>query len=286
LLGSVIPLVPVSLPYLALVLLAFKRLVLSALTVAAALFISPAEVTFPKFIVSPISQRVAKEDWHRFAADHPAQTALTGLILLAAALFAAWQWDSDVREDVVSDVDKTPQIRRPVSRWLPQIPVPMESGDDEQNLDPLPDPDVTKIARKHKVTVRAVERWANGRVWLRTRTLGMIIVLLIPSVFYLAYLYPFPRSKAYYEATFRTPWLPAETISLRSGGKVVGYILTSDSNWVVILTDNSRTIRYVAAGDVVARVICDASHQTVLATASRPLFPLLKPAPSSVVPCS
>ena len=59
----------------------------------------------------------------------------------------------------------------------------------------------------------------------------------------------------------------------------------ADTGWMVILTDSSRSIRYAPAEDVVARVVCNASSQDELNTASRPVFQLLKLRTSNVSSC-
>src|ERR1022692_107214 len=59
LLGTVIPLVPVILPYLAIVLLLFRRFILSALTFGATLLVSPTR------FVPLTALNSLKENWHR-----------------------------------------------------------------------------------------------------------------------------------------------------------------------------------------------------------------------------
>jgi hypothetical protein len=59
LLGTVIPLVPIILPYLAVTLLLFRRFVLSALTFAASLLITPTRLALPTALST------LKEDWNR-----------------------------------------------------------------------------------------------------------------------------------------------------------------------------------------------------------------------------
>src|ERR1700689_3299855 len=56
LLGSIIPLVPIFIPYVALVILLFRQFMLSALTFVFAAFISPTSLTLP------ISQSFPAED--------------------------------------------------------------------------------------------------------------------------------------------------------------------------------------------------------------------------------
>lgn len=261
LLGSVIPLVPVALPYLALVLVGFKRYFLAGLTAAAALIVSPARVTFPKLAFSN-SNNAVKADLHKFAGVHPTQTLWTGAILLVAALLAAWQWDRDVREDVIDDVNRIKGLPWPVRRRAPQYP-----GSATRN----PNPEIAEVARKYRVTPLAVQQWANRGIWFRHRTLVFLVILWIASLLYVPYIYPFPRSITYYEAMLHQPWLPAERITLSSGGDVVGYPLTIDGGWMVVLVDRTRSIQYISTKDVMARTVCQTGQQAILVAATSPV---------------
>jgi hypothetical protein len=283
LLGSVIPFIPVTLPYLALVLIGFRRFFIAALTISAALFTSPANMTFPKLTL-PHSGNIFKHDWHQLVTDHPKQTAFTIVILVLAALLAAWQWDSDARDDVTADIKRIPGLVRPVKRWLPKPPARSTRGKGRQDGRDH-NPDVTTIAREHHVSGLAVQRWANGRLWFRGRTLFSTLAIFAVAALCISYVYPFPRSKDYYEAIMRTPWLPAEMILLRSGDRIVGYPLSTANGWMEVLSDASRTIQYVPLGDVQAQVVCNGSDQAELAASSRPVFSLLKSASAGTPPC-
>lgn len=87
LLGTVIPLVPVILPYLAIVLLVFRRFILSALAFGATLLISPTRLT------SLTALNSLEENWHRALALINANPTLTifvigGLLLIDLSAFA------------------------------------------------------------------------------------------------------------------------------------------------------------------------------------------------------
>jgi hypothetical protein len=86
------------------------------------------------------------------------------------------------------------------------------------------------------------------------RILGMMIcIALLPTV---TRLYPLPTTGTFYTQLLRQPWLPAETITLRSGRTFTGYSLADDGNWIVILNDAARTVSYYPAGDIKDRLIC------------------------------
>ena len=79
LLGTVIPLVPVFLPYLAIVLLLFRRFVLSGLTFGATLLVSPTRLA-PFTALNSF-----KEDWHRVGALVDGHLWLSIIILVSCA---------------------------------------------------------------------------------------------------------------------------------------------------------------------------------------------------------
>jgi hypothetical protein len=86
------------------------------------------------------------------------------------------------------------------------------------------------------------------------RTVGIITSLvLIP---YVMELYPFPHSNNFYGQELRRPWLPAENITLVSHQVVIGYTLSSDSDWLVVLLADNRQIVYYRVDDVATRQVC------------------------------
>jgi hypothetical protein len=92
--------------------------------------------------------------------------------------------------------------------------------------------------------------------------------------------YPFPNAWSFYVAELRQPWLPSEKIILKSGQVDYGYTLRTSGGWFEILTAGSRTIRYIPAGEVGSRVVCQQSE-----VAFSPLIPLPNSAPAEVVAC-
>ena len=87
-----------------------------------------------------------------------------------------------------------------------------------------------------------------------TRTIGTIAsIALVP---YLMAIYPLPYKDNSYATELRRPWLPSETISLASNQKVVGYTLSSSSDWLVVLDEKTRHVEYYPSREVVRRSIC------------------------------
>ena len=100
------------------------------------------------------------------------------------------------------------------------------------------------------------------------RTVGTIASLaLIPAV---VFLYPLPHKNNFYSDQLRAPWLPAETITLTSGREFTGYVLSSDSDWLVVLGEDTRRITYYRVSRVVRQRVCQIGQVRVL----RPLVTL------------
>jgi len=107
-------------------------------------------------------------------------------------------------------------------------------------------------------------------------------IALIPFV---ATIYPFPLSSQYYAGLLKQPWLPAQVITLVSGQKVTGYVLSDNGTWVVVLDDPTRAIHYYRAAQVAVRQIC----QIRPAPPRPPLIPLYPghlTSPSSTPACA
>lgn len=210
LLGTVIPLVPIFLPYLAIAFLLFRRFILSALTAGAALLISPTRLQ-PVTALAPFL-----EDWHRSVLLISQNWVLT--ILLLMVLIAI---------------------------------------------------DISLIA-----------------FWGTERSLTILAVSLLAAFFlipYVLYAYPIPKTSGYYEDFMRQPWLSAEQITVKSGDSIVGYTLTEDDTWMVVLKDNPRTIQYLHVDDVASRTVCNVVPQEK--TPVSPLFPLLNPKSTPLPHC-
>jgi hypothetical protein len=212
LLGTLIPLVPLILPYLAIVLLMFRRFVLSALTCGATLLVSPTRL-------APLTAlRYLKEDWHRTVAL-VSHNILLSIIVIGTLLII----------------------------------------------------DISVFAR------------VFGRIAVPTLTLALLAtIFLLP---YALYVYPLPQTPTYYESFMRQPWLSAERITVRSGYSVIGYELSEDDLWMVVLKAAPREIVYLPAPDVVSRTVCRLAPPESQLPES-PLMPLLNPRAAQLPLCS
>ena len=79
LLGTIIPLVPIIMPYLALILLFFNRVIIGALALLATAFISPAAMT------RSATASLAANDWHQIAHGHGSITTIIELLAATVA---------------------------------------------------------------------------------------------------------------------------------------------------------------------------------------------------------
>ena len=198
LLGTIIPLVPIVIPYLALILLFFNRVIIGILALLATAFISPTTMS------RSAAANLAVKDWHRIA--HAPLIIIIVMIALAAVVATLL--------------------------FVELVGISFDS-------------------------------------FMRT-TATMICIALIPTV---AQLYPLHINNEFYTQLARQPWLPAETITLSSGEKFVGYTLSDSGTWIEVLEDGTRTIHYYLDSDVVRRQICQIGHPLPM----QPLITLTPP---------
>jgi len=205
LLGTIIPLVPIILPFLALAFLFFNRVIPGILALLATAFISP--MTMSRSALASL----AGKDWHQVTHTY----VVIVIVMMALAAIAA-------------------------ALLLLEM-----------------------IGLNFIISMRIIAT--------------MACIALIPTV---SILYPLPFSNAYYTQLVRQPWLPAETVTLASGQKIVGYILADDGTWIEVLVDNTRTIHYYLASDVAERQVC----QLTQAPPMHPLITLIPAGTSASTP--
>jgi hypothetical protein len=70
------------------------------------------------------------------------------------------------------------------------------------------------------------------------------------------------------------PWLPSETIGLKGGEQVVGYVIDENDRWTTVLTERDRGVVRVPTDDVVSREPCRATAPT-----KPPLLSIHQPQP-------
>src|SRR5215831_4225079 len=93
LLGSVIPLIPVFAPYVALILLLFKRFFLSIIAFVFAAFITPTPLTLSQLLI------IAEADWHQLAGLVSGEWLITIAVVLAIVAIL-WNYSRSLAEAV------------------------------------------------------------------------------------------------------------------------------------------------------------------------------------------
>jgi len=206
LLGTVIPLVPIFAPYLALVLLFANRVIPSILTFLVAALVSPTAVSQSGALI------LVRRDWD---------------------LIGAW-----------------------VGSHLYILILAVPAG----------------------FLLFAAFLSFRFSVFLRTAAAPVASILLFPYVFQI---YPLPFNGSFYAQLLRQPWVPAERITLTTHQNVIGYTLSSGSDWFIVLMDNSRTIFYYHAKEVTSQQVCRIGR----VPRTRPLIALV-PAAAQIPPCA
>jgi hypothetical protein len=293
LLGTVIPLVLVFMPYLALLLLLFRRFLLSIMTFVFAAFISPTSITFGEGL------RLAEADWSRTAAV-VANYRIISIATVIAVLAALWIYNR-------SFVEGLSVVLVMVAALTLLIAVPNEY---------LSSPLRSASSSEHRLVVRAssgaygisglkmllflvilailVVAWSSQSTfsglldrfsWLLT---GVVAIIATIAFFpYLHFIYPVPQNRGYYADSTHAMWLPAEQIRLKTGLAYYGYVLSSDDAWFDVLLANSRIIVYISADDIVARSVCQPKTQTRYPPGQQPpLIPWLYHPPRPLPLCA
>ena len=181
LLGTVIPLIPLLMPYIALALLFFRRVIPGILAFVAAVMISPTQVSR---VAALNLMRSDLRSANNLEGGHAAMFLLIAVV--AASLLLA-----------------------------------------------------TLVVFGFNMFIRTVGTIAS--------------LALIPSI---VFLYPLPYKNNFYSDQLRQPWLPAETITLTSGREVTGYALSSDSEWLVVLHEDTRRVIYYHVSRVARQRVC------------------------------
>jgi hypothetical protein len=282
LLGSLIPLVPVFIPWIALLLLLFRHFLLSALTFVFTAFIAPTSLLFPT------TRRLATADTHQLVARIGANQILTVAIALLIGI-VCYLYLRSIAETIATLLllaAAVALLSAPVIQDL-YLPTSLRSANSDEGrivsfshrmvTSPLGDTVHSVIVITFVALIIAVvaanliglwvgwpvpfEATLNGISSL-TKSLPEIVTimaaLLIAVAFfpYIYNMYPIPHRTEYYVGILRSPWLPAEKFSLSSGRSYYGYALSTDQDWFVILLSKTRKIIYVPAHEVIHQAVC------------------------------
>jgi hypothetical protein len=284
LLGTVIPLVPVFMPYLALLLLLFRRFLLSIMTFIFAAFISPTSITLAEGF------GLARTDWNRTTAV-VANHRIIAIVIVLAILAALWFYNRSFVEGLSVVVVMVAALTLLIAIPIQYLSLPLGlASSNEHRL-------VTRAASGAywypwreilaALVILAIvfialtsPRTLSGLVvrfsWLLTSVVAVIATIAFFP--YVHFIYPVPQNHPYYAEVTHTMWLPAERIELKSHLVYYGYVLSSDTRWFTVLLDNSRVIAYLSAGDVMGRSVCQPRMRP------QPKQPRMQPQPEQLPP--
>jgi hypothetical protein len=311
LLGSIIPLVPVFIPYVALLLLLFRQFTLSALTFAFAAFIAPTSLTLP------ISRSLAAEDTYvllaRIDANRPTTLAIALLIVIIAYLY--FRSFVEALATLLMLTVAVALLSAPIIKDL-YLPSSLQSANSrERSIGPLFRQHANTAlpsTERHViiaiifvlVVILIVTNLAAitfGWLWLAEPATAVIavvaraipdiatlVIALVTTIAFFPYIYniyPVPHHTEYYVGILRSPWLPAEKLSLRSGRNYYGYALSADHDWFTVLLSKTRKIVYIHTDDIVRRSVCETLSQRKIPL-ERPLITTFYRKPATIRPCA
>ncbi len=307
LLGSIIPLVPIFIPYVALLLLLFRQFMLSALAFVFTAFIAPTSLTLP------ISRSLAAEDTYqvldRINANRPITFAIALVVVIIAYLYFR-SWVEALATLLLLTV-AVALLSAPIINDL-YLPTSLQSanshersiGQDANTVLPSAERQVIflaiiifvvifiitnlrAIALGFETLAEAAARIAAFayRVIPEAATLGVALVATIAFFPYIYNVYPVPHRTEYYVGILRSPWLPAEKISLRSGHNYYGYTLSADQDWFTVLLARTRQIVYIRTDDILRRSVCETLSQRKIPV-EPPLITTFYRKPATIRPCA
>jgi hypothetical protein len=278
LLGSVIPLLPIFMPYIALILLLARQYVLSILSFVFVIFISPTELKVPvtrrsiRFDLSHISIllhhywvptlavgiviAIAVRRHHRSSAEAiGVLIAIVVVVLLfTLPLVSGLHFPTSIRAAHKDEYAMLHWLRR---YWIDSVLIAL-------------------------VAIILFEFYRRGVAEkISTLTALVLCVALIP---YVINVYPLPSHSYYYFTVLHQPWLPAEHIKLSTGKSYNAYVLASDDNWFTVLTASGRSIVYIPTDKIVSRAVC-AVPPTDRRAHYAPLVTSLYSRPAQIPPC-
>jgi hypothetical protein len=277
LLGSVIPLIPAFAPYVALILLLFKRFFLSIIAFIFTAFITPTPLTLPQLLTA------AKADWHQIAPLVSGEWLITVAVVLTI-IAILWYYSRSLAEAIsivaVAVVAMTLLLIRPGAQvsLVAQADEGVQHG--AQQLITWASSDLGLTAIAAVIIIFAVVNYYTPLGLVSTVVAIIATLALIP---YVLNIYPFPHQRNYYVQALHEMWLPAQEIVLRSGLAYSGYVLSSDASWFTVLLTN-KTIVYLPAAEVTKRSVCQPGA-SLAPPRYPPLLPLLYTQPPKTPGC-
>jgi hypothetical protein len=295
LLGTVIPLVPVFMPYLALLLLLFGRFLLSILAFAFAIFITPSPISLPSTL------NLAKEDWNVLVAEVSGER-LTAIVIILIVVTLFWAYNRSLAEalSAIVVIAVAFALVYAAPGVPPSSPFPLSVASAREYE--LTGRFTAAVSPDRLITVMLVMAvifaivliifLLRGEPLPVVGTFGPLLSVLAAVVAtialfpYVYNIYPIPHRSSYYAEVAHDMWLPAEELTLASGQADTGYVLSTGSGWFTVLLAAGRTIVYVPTKDVVSRSVCQPQTINEPKQPPPPLDRQLYHPPPYIPPCA
>jgi hypothetical protein len=293
LLGTIIPLVPVFMPYLALLLLLFRRFLLSIMTFIFAAFISPTSITLAEGLAT------AETYWNRTSTTVLANFGIAIPIVLIIFV-ALWIYNRSFIEGLSTIVVMFAAITLLIALPNLHLPTPLQSASNGEQLLLISLTAETSTLSQRWLLLDLVvlilgyvlirylaPKTLVGGIdflgWLLTGTVA--VVATIAFLPYIHFIYPVPQNRPYYAEITHDMWLPTERIKLDTHLAYYGYVLSSNNSWFTVLLANKRVIVYLPAHQVESQSVC---QPKMLAQPKQypPLIPWLYHKPPSLPSCN
>jgi hypothetical protein len=253
LLGSTIPLIPVFAPYLALILLLFRRFFLSVLVFVFAAFFTPTPVPLPELL------RLAKADWDQIIADISIHR-MAAIIFLLIVVAILWNYHRSLAEAmsvvVIAGATFALLYINPHQSVLPEAylrPANKHVRQGEHQIHIWASSDRLLTFVVVAVVVFALVAYYSTLTGVVTTIVALgATIALFPYVYAI---YPVPHQENYYVRVLHELWLPAERITINSDRVYRGYVLAESPAWFTILRTNEK-VAYIPVDDVVSRSVC------------------------------
>ena len=292
LLGTVIPLIPVFMPYVALLLLLTRHFLLSIMTFIFAAFISPTSITAAEGLgVAEAYLNRAGTVFHNYRTITP--------VILIVIFIAVWIYTRSFVEGLSIIVVMVAALTLVIAIPNPYFPLPVRLANNNEHhlvarassgafgysgLDILVALGILAIVFIVYTTASSAEvGLLDSFSWLLTSVVALIAAIAFFP--YLRFIYPVPQNRGYYAEAAHSMWSNAQRIELDTHLVYYGYVLTSDARWFTVLLVNSRLIAYLPANEVVGRSVCQPGMQAQ-PNQSPPLIPWLYHRPRSLRSCA
>lgn len=295
LLGSVIPLIPIFIPYLALLLLLFRRFLLSVLAFAFSAYITPSPISLGDAVA------LVRADWRQLIMQ-VSSFRLAAVLLAFLALLLVWGYQRSFAEGLSAVLVLAVGIALLLAAPGGSLARPLRLASANEHRLAAHLPPGLYLSGPHIWVLLSVVLFLiilscigidyiprgipEFLAWMTS-----VVIAVAATIAFLPYVYdvyPIPRHNSFYATVAHTMWLPAERLALSSGKMDYGYVLSSSSGWFTVLSEPSRTIAYLPVANVLARSVCQpkAGNKTLQYPQYPPIVTTLYIPPPQIAPCT